>query len=37
MTAPAAGLCLLKVYFEPVTAERIEETLREPLWPWTVQ
>lgn len=34
-TAPACGLCLLKVYFEPVTAERIAETLAEPLWPWT--
>ncbi len=35
MTAPAAGLCLLKVYFEPVTAEAIEQTLAAPLWPWT--
>lgn len=36
MTAPAAGLSLLKVYFEPITRERIGETLKEPLWPWTV-
>ena len=35
MTAPAAGLCLLKVYFEPVTEERIAAALAEPLWPWT--
>ncbi len=34
MTAPAAGLCLLKVYFEPVTKDAIRETLSEPLWPW---
>ena len=36
MTAPAAGLALLKVYFEPITKERIEETLGEPLWPWNI-
>lgn len=36
LTAPAAGLCLLRVYFEPITKEAIEETLRAPLWPWTV-
>ncbi len=35
MTAPAAGLCLLKVYFEPVTKETISRSLSEPLWPWT--
>lgn len=34
MTAPAAGLALLHVYFEPITKERITEILREPLWPW---
>ncbi len=34
MTAPAAGLCLLKVYFEPVTKDAIRETLSESLWPW---
>lgn len=34
MTAPAAGLALLKVYFEPITKEKIEETLADPLWPW---
>ncbi len=34
MTAPAEGLCLLKVYFEPITRKAIEETLKEPLWPW---
>lgn len=34
ITAPAAGLCLLKVYFEPITEEKIRETLAEPLWPW---
>lgn len=37
MTAPAAGLCLLRVYFEPVTEAAVEETLAMPLWPWTVQ
>lgn len=37
MTAPAAGLSLLKVYFELITQERIQETLTEPLWPWTVR
>ncbi len=35
MTAPAAGLCLLKVYFEPVTKETISRSLSESLWPWT--
>ncbi len=35
VTAPAAGLCLLKVYFAPITAETIRQTLEEPLWPWT--
>ena len=34
VTAPAAGLALLKVYFEPVTEDAVERTLREPLWPW---
>lgn len=34
LTAPAAGLCLLRVYFEPVTREAIEETLAAPLFPW---
>ncbi len=34
MTAPAEGLALLKVYFEPITKEKIDETLRLPLYPW---
>lgn len=34
VTAPAAGLALLKVYFEDITKERIEDTLCQPLWPW---
>ncbi len=35
MTAPAEGLCLLKVYFQPITKKRIDETLKEALFPWT--
>ncbi len=34
MTAPAEGLALLKVYFEPITKEKIDETLCLPLYPW---
>lgn len=34
MTAPAEGLALLKVYFEPITKEKIDETLARPLYPW---
>ena len=34
MTAPAEGLCLLRVYFSPITKESIEETLAMPLFPW---
>lgn len=34
MTAPAEGLALLKVYFEPITKEKIDETLASPLYPW---
>lgn len=34
ITAPASGLCLLKVYFEPISAACIGETLAEALWPW---
>ncbi len=34
MTAPAEGLALLKVYFEPITKEKIDETLALPLYPW---
>ena len=35
ITAPAEGLALLKVYFEPITKDAIDETLKEPLFPWT--
>ena len=34
MTAPADGLALLRVYFEPITKEKIDETLACPLYPW---
>ena len=34
LTAPAEGLALLKVYFQPITKEAIDETLQEPLYPW---
>ena len=34
LTAPAEGLALLKVYFQPITKEVIDETLQEPLYPW---
>lgn len=34
LTAPAEGLALLKVYFQPITKEAINETLQEPLYPW---
>lgn len=34
MTAPAEGLCLLRVYFRPITKEDVDETLRMPLYPW---
>ena len=34
MTAPAEGLCLLRVYFSPITKEAVEETLSRPLFPW---
>lgn len=34
MTAPAEGLCLLRVYFKPITKEDVDETLDMPLWPW---
>ena len=34
MTAPAEGLCLLKVYFQPITKEEIEKTMELPLYPW---
>lgn len=36
MTAPAEGLCLLKVYFAPITAEDIERTIRGPYTPWSL-
>lgn len=36
MTAPAEGLCLLKVYFSPVTKESIEETIHGPYIPWSL-
>ncbi|HBK27714.1 MAG TPA: tRNA pseudouridine(38-40) synthase TruA [Dialister sp.] len=35
ITAPAEGLCLLKVYFEPITKKLIDNTLKESLFPWT--
>ena len=35
ITAPAEGLCLLKVYFQPITKESIDQTLQEPFYPWT--
>lgn len=34
LTAPAEGLALLKVYFQPITKKAIDETLQEPLYPW---
>lgn len=34
LTAPARGLCLLRVYFAPITGKDIEETMAAPLWPW---
>jgi tRNA pseudouridine38-40 synthase len=34
MTAPAEGLCLLRVYFRPIMKEHVDETLRMPLYPW---
>lgn len=34
MTAPAEGLCLLRVYFRPIMKEDVDETLRMPLYPW---
>lgn len=34
MTAPAEGLCLLRVYFKPITKEAIDETLSGHLFPW---
>lgn len=36
ITAPAEGLCLLRVYFNPITKENIDETLQMPLYPWCV-
>lgn len=36
ITAPAHGLCLLKVYFRPVTKEDIEMTVHTPYYPWNV-
>lgn len=35
VTAPAEGLCLLQVYFEPVTESDIKATLAQDCWPWT--
>ena len=34
ITAPAEGLCLLRVYFAPITGKDIDETLAMPLYPW---
>ena len=34
MTAPAEGLCLLRVYFFPITGEAVDETLSMPFYPW---
>lgn len=36
ITAPAEGLCLLRVYFAPITGKDIDETLKMPLYPWCV-
>lgn len=35
-TAPAHGLCLLKVYFTPVTKELTEKTICGSYAPWSV-
>ena len=35
VTAPAEGLCLLQVYFEPVTESDIKAILAQDYWPWT--
>lgn len=35
-TAPAQGLCLLKVYFDPITKEALEETIHGSFAPWSV-
>ena len=34
VTAPAEGLCLLQVYFEPITGESIDKTVEESVMPW---
>lgn len=35
VTAPAQGLALLKVYFEPITEKLIDETINKNYYPWT--
>ena len=35
MTAPAEGLALLHVYFNPVQKEDIHKTIKQAFWPWT--
>jgi tRNA pseudouridine38-40 synthase len=34
LTAPAEGLCLLHVYFEPITEESISRVIHEEINPW---
>ncbi len=36
ITAPAEGLCLLKVYFRPITDEMIDETIHGHYFPWSI-
>ena len=35
VTAPPQGLALLKVYFEPISHESINEILNTSYYPWT--
>ena len=36
VTAPAKGLCLLKVYFQPITNNEIDNTLQGNYFPWSI-
>lgn len=36
VTAPAKGLCLLKVYFQPITNKEIDNTLQGNYFPWNI-
>ena len=36
VTAPAKGLCLLKVYFQPITNNEIDNTLQGNYFPWNI-